>query len=76
VSVKPIPLDVPELPEGWTPLSVYAVVKCLDEDGRVGLVTRASDELSTWEAIGMLTGALDSLRSFLQECFDDGEEQP
>lgn len=74
MSEQPIPLDLEPLPDGWTPLAMYGVVKCLNEDGEVALVTRGSAELTPWECVGMLTAALDSQRQFLQDCFDDEED--
>lgn len=41
-------------PEGFTALEAVVVVKCLDDDGAVNLVSAASAGLSAWEAVGML----------------------
>jgi hypothetical protein len=45
------------------------VTKALDEDGDVRMHHHASDGLSTWEAIGLLTVTLDTLRKAMT---DDG----
>lgn len=50
-------LEVLDLPAGWTPLEASAVVKCLDEDGNVALFLRATETLSSWESLGMLSAA-------------------
>lgn len=47
-------VDVDELPEKWQALEVVVLVKSLDSTGGVSLCLRYSDNLSTWEAIGML----------------------
>lgn len=45
---------VKDLPEGWTPLEMVAVVKCLDEDGDLALAWRSTNGITPWEAVGML----------------------
>lgn len=60
------------LPEGWVPVDVVSVVKCLDEDGDTALCVRTSGTLSTWEIIGMLTAANDASREALQADFKAG----
>lgn len=63
-----------DLPEGWIPVDVVSVVKCLDEEGNSQLCVRQSGGLSTWESIGMFTAALDAARGALQADFRDIEE--
>jgi hypothetical protein len=49
-------LPVEDLPEGWQPVEVVAIVKCLRPDGTTfpyGLCSRVTDGLSPWEAAGM-----------------------
>lgn len=36
-----------DMPTGWTVLDAVVVAKCLDEDGRVALLNRATDGLSS-----------------------------
>jgi hypothetical protein len=69
-------LESEPMPDKWTPIEAFAVVKCLDENGEVALLTRATNGISTWEAVGMLTAALDSQRDDLRAAFivEDDEE--
>ncbi len=67
-----IPLEE-GLPDGFTPLELVAVVKCLDADGNVAVVGLASPGLNSWEAIGMLSHTEDVLRQALLED-DDGDD--
>lgn len=64
------------LPKGWTPLEATAVIKCLDEYGMVSLYLANTKNISTWESVGMMTGALDTLRRELQEGFVEDEDDP
>lgn len=61
------PLDF--LPEGVTPLEWAISVKCLDNDGTVVLFNRPSEDLNTWEALGMATSLVDDLRDQLRGSF-------
>jgi hypothetical protein len=65
-----IPLDVQPLPDNWTPLSMFAVVKCLDEDGDVAFTTHATNDLLSFEAAGMVLAALDTLRDDMKMSFE------
>lgn len=51
-------LTVPDLPEGWQPIEVAAIVKCLvpsEEDAfPYRLAVLVSDGLTTWETTGMM----------------------
>lgn len=68
-------LDMTELPETYTPLDAMVVLKCLDEEGDVVLVTRSSDDLKIWDRVGMLTVALDLARTECRESFvSDADE--
>jgi hypothetical protein len=50
------------LPEGYTPLEVVAVVKCLDREGEPLLCIRYSNGVDPWDASGWLLSALDKSR--------------
>lgn len=41
-------------PEGYVPLEAVVIMKCLDEDGDVTLMSTASPGLTSWEALGMV----------------------
>lgn len=55
-------LPLAALPEGWTPLTAVASIKCLTGDGEVCYVERTSPDLTYVEALGMLTTHADTLR--------------
>jgi hypothetical protein len=61
-----------DLPDGWIPVDVVSVVKCLDSEGNVQIAMRQSGGLNTWEAIGMLTAACDAARGSLQADLHEG----
>lgn len=63
---------VQDLPEGWVPLEVISVVKCLDEKGDPGIAVRQSGNITAWEAVGMMTAAMDIARDALKSDFTPG----
>lgn len=67
-------IEFDPLPERSTPTDLLLIVKALDEDGEFTFYTRASESLSTWEAIGLLTATLDQLRKALSASFIDEDE--
>lgn len=56
-------LEGEPMPAGWTPLEAFVVIKALDEDGDVALLTRSTEGVRVWDAVGMLTCALDTQRA-------------
>lgn len=58
-----------ELPEGWVPEAALVVIKCIDMgDGKPRLSMRSSDNVSSWEAYGMLICyAEDIKKQFLED---------
>jgi hypothetical protein len=42
-------------------------LKALDEEGDVVIVNGRSDDLTAWEALGMLVSATDDLRARMQQ---------
>lgn len=68
-------LEAEAMPDGWTPLEAFAVVKCLDEDGDVALLARSTDGVRAWDAVGMLTAALDTQRDQLGKNFIPSDEE-
>ncbi len=64
-------INVPDLPEGFTPLEALISIKGLDADGNVMLVERITDGIASWEALGMATTMADSLRQRLTQMHDD-----
>ena len=61
------------LPEGFIPLEVISVVKCLDQDGDPATCIRQSGGLSREEMVGMLIFASDAIRADVQRSFQEGE---
>ena len=60
-------LELPALPEGWTPIEAAVVVKALDTNGVVRACMRYTPGLNTWEGLGMHEAALVGLRHDLNE---------
>lgn len=58
-----------DIPDDWTPLEAVEVVKCLDAEGNVALVSRATSGVTAWEALGMLIAAADGNRDELRADF-------
>lgn len=54
------------LPDGAVLLGFAASVKFLDSNGEVTLVNVRSEDISAWEAVGMLTSGLDDFRARMQ----------
>jgi hypothetical protein len=51
-------MPIPDLPEGCTPMAAVVVVKVLDVSGQprdfpYNIVSRVTEDLSVWEALGM-----------------------
>lgn len=51
-------LEVTELPDGYTPLDVIGAIKVLNDEGEIELWGFQSDNLTYWEALGILTVAI------------------
>lgn len=68
-------LEVLPLPEHWTPLEAFVVVKALDADGREALVQRHTHDMTAWNAAGMLTAALEVQRVQLRVGFIDVDQE-
>ena len=74
-------LDVPDLPDGWTPLRSVSVIEALQDDGTIGLVLRLTPEAPGWVLLGMLAAASDTIAAdlvadFVDEGEEDGETSP
>jgi hypothetical protein len=69
-------LDADALDPGFIPLEATVVLKCLDGEGDVVLVTRSTDGLKAWDRVGLLSAALDLDREETRRAFssDDGED--
>lgn len=67
-------LDLDPLPENWTPIEATVIVKCLDQDGVLALVTRHTKGITSWEVVGLLTASLDTERADLQSSFQSDRD--
>lgn len=68
-------LDTAPLPDGYTPLEAECVLKCLDDEGHVTLVTRGTNGLMIWDSIGMLTCAVEQCKARAVRAFEPDEHQ-
>jgi hypothetical protein len=71
---KAFDLDVQDLPDGWTPLRVAAVIECLDETGELVLATRTSDDLPAWAALGLYSVTVAVLEREIVESFEEEDQ--
>jgi hypothetical protein len=55
-------------------IEAIGVIKCLDREGDPRLVLAATNTLNRWEAVGMLTAALDDVRDDLAEILVSPDE--
>jgi hypothetical protein len=62
------------LPAGHIPIGFAVSIKALDEAGELCLVNTRSQEITAWEAVGMLTSAADDVRAAMREAQDQGGE--
>lgn len=46
-------LSVRDLPDGYTPLDIVAIITCLDEEGRSTAIIRTT-VMQDWEVVGLL----------------------
>lgn len=68
-------LSFDEIPDDAIPLEAIAVIKCLDQEGNTMLYLRATEGLSSWESLGMLSIAKRTQEDSLAEGFiDEGED--
>lgn len=61
-------------PAGSIPLEAVAVVKCLDGEGEPFLQLVTTENLSSWEALGMLSAACRATEDELVANFIDDED--
>ena len=62
------------LDEGEIPLQVFALIKCLDQDGDVAGSFRTSEKLNLEELLGALTVQVELLKRRLVAHWDDEDE--
>lgn len=68
-------LDLPDLPQEWTPLEAAVVMKCLGADGTVRLVSRYTPGVSAWEALGMLRAEVINSEQQLWDAWRGGSNE-
>lgn len=59
-----------QMPDGWTPLQAFVLVKCLDEHGDAVWSFRTSEKLNLEELLGALTVQTEVLRRKLVSEWD------
>ena len=71
-------VGLPDLPEGWQPVEVLAIVKCLlpegEHAGSYALATRYSEGLAPWDVAGMLHSSTLNNNMDLVEGAERGDE--
>lgn len=60
--------------EKWTPLEAIAIVKVMDEEGKIRLCFRHTNGLSDWEMIGMLKVTLDTCSDQMSGAWEEHED--
>ena len=63
-----------DFPEGFTPLEAVVSIKALDTEGSVVLLNQKTNDLATWEALGMLISASDDMRAALNSYATEDDE--
>jgi hypothetical protein len=64
-------LEIPPLPEGWTPVETVCIVKCLNPEGTPLWVRRLTQGINPEEVLGALTVQAELWK---QEMLDDWTE--
>ena len=50
------------LPEGFVALGFVVAVKCLNAEGEVSLATHRTEDITAWEAWGMLNTVVEDIK--------------
>lgn len=66
-----------EIPHGYIALGYVAVIKCLDADGHAVLIHAESEDISIWEAAGMVRAATIRTEAVLHDaaCYVDSDDE-
>lgn len=64
------------LPDGSMTLGFVACVKVLDSDGSYSLQHIYSEDVTSWERVGMATSLLDVVRDRMSSAYEDETWQP
>ena len=59
------------LPDGWTPMEAFILVKCMDEGGDSSWSFRTTNPLNLEELLGVLTVHAELLKQKLVDGWDD-----
>lgn len=62
------------LPEGWKPVGVIALIKCLDEDSKATWAFRTSEKLTDEETYGALLIRAELSKLWMVDAYTSGEE--
>jgi hypothetical protein len=70
-------LEVHALPENWTALEAFVLVKCLDEGGEATWSFRTTNRLNREELLGALVVQVERLRlALVDEWAEADEDRP
>ena len=64
-------LSIGPLPDGWTAVDAYAMVKCLDPTGRAQWALRVTETINEEELLGALTMHVELLKRDMLDNWDD-----
>jgi hypothetical protein len=59
------------LPDGWTPLEAFVLIKCMDDDGDSSWSFRTTNTLNLEELLGALTIQVETLKRKLTGAWAD-----
>lgn len=65
-------VDLLDLPDGYTAVEVASVVKCLNDEGDPVYVVRASDGVSSVEAMGMFDAGRAVMLRDVESSWEEG----
>lgn len=60
-----------EFGDGLTPIQGVSVMQCMDEEGELRVQIRYYGDVPSYQAVGLLTGALDLTREQLKHSFGE-----
>lgn len=63
------------LPDKWTPLEAFVLIKCMSDEGDSTFVFRTTNPLNLEELLGALTVQTDLLRKRLADRWDTDDEE-
>jgi hypothetical protein len=62
------------LPDGWTPMEAFVLLKCLDEGGDSTWSFRTTNPLNLQELLGALEVQVEVLKRKLADCWENEDD--